>query len=92
MFTKEAYKSDIKLGEKYRDDQTGIEGTASSVHFYQYGCERVTLEAVIDKKIEEYTFDAPRLVHIETERRATTERTGGPERFTDSGKNLGARA
>lgn len=87
MFTKEQYKSDIKLGERYRDDQTGIEGVASSLHFYQYGCERVTLEAVIDKKIEEYSFDAPRLTHIATERRATTDRTGGPEKFADSGRS-----
>lgn len=45
MFTN-SFKSDIKLGERYKDTQTGIEGTATAVSFYQYGCERVNLEAV----------------------------------------------
>lgn len=76
----EKYKSDIQLGEKYRDSQTGIEGTATAVTFHQYGCERVMLEAVVQGKIEEYGFDAPRLVHIATQRQAQTTRTGGPEK------------
>jgi hypothetical protein len=73
------YASDVKLGEKYRDPQTGIEGTSTSIHFYQYACERVTLEVVTpDGKLEEYTFDSPRLENVATKKRATTTRTGGP--------------
>lgn len=86
---KQKYASDIKLGERYLDKQTGIEGVAASVHFYQFGCERVTLEAVVQGKIEEYSFDAPRLTHKETDITATTTRTGGPDKFADGGKNLG---
>lgn len=78
--SKQTYKTDIKLGEKYRDDQTGIEGTATAVIFFQYGCERADLETVVNGKIETYGFDAPRLTHVETEKRATTKRTGGPAR------------
>ncbi|QIN79641.1 hypothetical protein GBA65_15150 [Rubrobacter marinus] len=74
------YGSDIVLGERYRDEQTGIEGTAISVHFYQHACERVALELVVDRKIEEYVFDAPRLTHIESGKKAETEKTGGPDR------------
>lgn len=77
---RQSYKTDIKLGEKYRDDQTGIEGIATVVSFYQHACERVTVETVIDRKIEEYAFDAPRLTHVDTSVRATTTRTGGPDR------------
>lgn len=77
---KTPYETDVRLGERYIDKQTGIEGTATVVSFYQHGCERVNLEAVVNGKIEEYGFDAPRLTHIATGRQATTERTGGPER------------
>lgn len=77
---KESYKTDIKLGEKYRDSQTGIEGAATAVTFHQYGCERVMIEAVVAGKIEEYGFDAPRLVHVATQQQARTTRTGGPEK------------
>jgi hypothetical protein len=75
----ESYGSDVKLGERYRDPQTGIEGVATSIHFYQYACERVTLEMVAkDGELKEYTFDAPRLENAATGERARTERTGGP--------------
>lgn len=75
----EKYASDIKLGVKYRDPQTGIEGTATSIHFYQYACERTTLELRLpDGNLAEYTFDSPRLVSVETGERARSERTGGP--------------
>lgn len=72
------YGTDIELGKRYRDPQTGVEGTATAVTFYQYACERVMIETVVAGKIEEYGFDAPRLVNLETQKRAKTERTGGP--------------
>lgn len=77
---KVAYRTDIKLGERYRDDQTGVEGVAVSVGFFQHACERVTLERVsdFDRKIEEYTFDAPRLTHVTTGLTARATKTGGP--------------
>lgn len=78
------YETDIILGEKYRDEQTGIEGTATAVYFYQHGCERVCLENVNrDGELKEYAFDAPRLVHIATGKQATTTRTGGPAKGAD---------
>lgn len=75
---KTKYESDIVLGEKYRDTQTGIEGTAVMIGFYQHACERVVIETVVAGKIEEYGFDAPRMVHVETGQQAATEKTGGP--------------
>lgn len=80
------YKSDIQLGEKYRDEQTGYEGTAVAIYFYQHACERVSLECfdATTKKVIDTVFDSPRLTHIESGKKATTSRTGGPERGTGS--------
>jgi hypothetical protein len=79
---KETYKTDIKLGEKYRDEQTGIEGTATAIYFFQHACERVQLERInsMDAKLEEMVFDAPRLTHVASGLKAMTTRTGGPAR------------
>jgi hypothetical protein len=74
---KQKYATDVELGKRYRDPQTGIEGVATAVTFYQYACERVTIETVIAGKIEEYVFDAPRLVAVDTGERARATRTGG---------------
>ena len=76
------YLSDIKLGEKYREERSGIEGTATAISFYEFACERVTIEHFNKSKgeIQEYTFDAPRLTHVETGQKAKTEKTGGPDR------------
>ena len=83
------YRSDIVLGDRYVDKQTEIEGTATAIHFYQHGCERVTLETVVAGKIEEYGFDAPRLTHVASGVTATTTKTGGPERHSDTRRHTG---
>lgn len=76
------YQSDIVLGERYIDQQTGMEGVATAIYFFQYACERVTLETydAERKEVKEATFDAPRLINMETGKKATTERSGGPSR------------
>lgn len=77
-----AFRSDITLGEEYEDTQTGYRGIATSIHFYQHACERITLEAYEKKtkEIREMTFDAPRLVNVRSGQRARTDKTGGPAR------------
>lgn len=75
---KHKYESDIVLGERYIDKQTGVEGVATGLHFFQFGCERVTLEVYAAAKLEEYSFDAPRLTSVKTGETATVSRTGGP--------------
>ncbi len=80
---RETYKSDIVLGGRYRDKQTGVEGHATALHFYQHACERVTLEAVSGKTgdLMEYGFDAPRLVAVKApDIPVRQQRTGGPAR------------
>jgi hypothetical protein len=85
------YISDIVLGDEYEDTQTAFRGIATAIYFYQYGCERVQIEA-FDKKasdIRSLAFDAPRLRHVESGKVAKVTRTGGPgngaERRSDAG-------
>lgn len=76
------YATDIELGKKYRDERNGIEGTAVAVAFYEFACERVTIEHYNATKGEmvEYTFDAPRLTAVDTGKTAIVTKTGGPDR------------
>ena len=38
------FRSDVVMGDRYRDPLTGFEGVATGVTFYLHACERVTLE------------------------------------------------
>lgn len=82
------FQTDVQLGERYSDEQTGIEGTAVSIHFYQFACERVAIETVIEGKIIEYYFDAPRLTHVESGKVVKVKKTGGPDRSVPSGRGV----
>jgi len=84
--SKTKYQSDIVLGEKYVDKQTGLEGVATAIYFFQHGCERVTIETfdTVQKQIREQTFDAPRLTHVASGRTARVTRTGGPDKSVDA--------
>jgi hypothetical protein len=86
------YTSDIVLGDKYRDTQTMFEGVATAIYFYQYGCERVQLETYdpASKEIKSISFDAPRLLHINTGKVATVTRTGGPGNGREARDDRGA--
>jgi hypothetical protein len=76
-----SYSSDIILGETYRDEQTGYQGIATSVTFFQHACERVCIESfdAERKRVIEAVFDAPRLTHLASGRKAKSEKTGGPQ-------------
>lgn len=71
-------KSDVTLGEKYRDPLTGFEGVAVAVTFYLHACERVALEFIKDGALKCEYFDAPRLEHVASGKALRTTRTGGP--------------
>lgn len=86
------YTSDIIVGDEYEDTQTAFKGIATAIYFYQYGCERVNLEA-FDKKnqdIRSLTFDAPRLRHVKSGKVATVTRTGGPGNGNEARRDAGA--
>lgn len=76
-----SFPSDIVTGERYRDNQTGFEGVATSVTFFQHACERVCLETYDTerKQVIEAVFDAPRLTNIDTGHTARVTKTGGPQ-------------
>jgi hypothetical protein len=78
---KHTYKSDLKLGEKYRDKTTGLEGHLIAIHLYEHACERGSLRYVDSQRnVQEVSFDAPELVLVKTGEPVRTTRTGGPER------------
>lgn len=78
---KHTYKTDLQLGEKYRDKTTGMEGHLVAIHLYEHACERGSLRYVNGQQdVMEATFDAPELVHVKTGEAAQTTRTGGPDR------------
>ena len=88
------FNSDVVLGEKYRDSQTGFEGIATAIYFFQYGCERVQLEQ-LDKKtldIRSITFDAPRLINQRTGIAPVVKKTGGPGNPDEGRARIDARS
>lgn len=75
------YRSDLKLGERYEDQKTGVSGHLTALHFYEHACERATLRFVNkDGEIIDSTFDAPELIHVESRKPVSSARPGGPER------------
>lgn len=75
------FRSDLRLGEKYRDKTTGIEGHLVAVHFYEHACERGTVRYVNGQRdVTEASFDAPELVRVATGVTATATKPGGPAR------------
>lgn len=75
------FKSEIVLGEKYRDTSSGFEGNAESVHFYRHGCERVSLRGLnAQGDVVSFSFDAPELEQVKTGRKVKLleRKTGGP--------------
>jgi acetyl-CoA carboxylase carboxyltransferase component len=80
---KRTYKSDLQLGEKYRDKTTGLAGHCVAIHFYEHACERATLRYVDSQQnVQEVSFDAPELVLVATGETARATKTGGPARAT----------
>jgi hypothetical protein len=71
------YKSDIKVGKRYVDDQTSLEGIVTSLVFFQHGCERACLEVVDGKDIKEVYFDVGRLTEVDTGKKAFARDPGG---------------
>jgi hypothetical protein len=78
---KTKYKTDLKLGEKYRDQTTGTEGHLVAIHFYEHGCERGTLRFLDKNNVPlEMSFDAPELVSVASGEVCRAVKTGGPAR------------
>jgi hypothetical protein len=77
----QTYKSDLELGELYRDDKTKLEGHLVAISFFEHACERGTIRYTNGQgDVKESTFDAPELTLVKTGAKATTKKTGGPDR------------
>jgi hypothetical protein len=71
----------IELGQKYQDEITGFEGTATARTDYLYGCVRVCLEGKGgDGEPQEWVFDEQRLVQVDGGRPVATATSGGSRR------------
>jgi hypothetical protein len=81
-FTKgrETYRSDIILGEQYREKSTGLVGKATAVFFFEHACERVSLRYIHDGDLKEATFDAPEVELVSTGKTPVQQKSGGPSR------------
>lgn len=81
-FTKgsEHYRSDVILGETYREKSTGVKGKAVALAFFEHACERVTLRYLHDGEIKEASFDAPEVELVRTRETPVQQATGGPAR------------
>lgn len=72
------YESDIVLGGKYRDRQTGFEGVAVVISFHQHSCERVVVEGKAEGgDIKAFEFDAVRLASLDDKTPAYEKPTTG---------------
>lgn len=67
-----AYTSDVVLGRRYRDEQTGFTGTAIYVTFHQHSCERVALETFHDGELKAYEFDTARVIELDEKGKPVT--------------------
>lgn len=63
------FRSEIKLGDTYRDTITDFEGVATDIAFNINKCNRIYLQpkASKGKMMDGSWFDAPTLMHVATE-------------------------
>lgn len=71
------YTSEVTVGGKYRDKNTGVEGQAVMIEFHLHSCERVVLEFVKDGELKQYVFDAVRLELVEEPEEAYVKPSSG---------------
>jgi hypothetical protein len=88
---KHKYESDIIVGDLYRDKKTNVEGHATAITFFENSCERVSLMVKLPSgEIKDYGFDAADLIHVESEKEATVDKPGGPEKGVSHVRPTGA--
>ena len=82
----------VNLGDEVKDTVSGFTGIAIAKHSYLEGCDRISIQPVIDKdgKLpDSVTFDEPSLKCIKSQkvkRSATRSNPGGPEKYADTGR------
>lgn len=91
----------INLGDKVKDNVSGFQGIAVAKHSYLEGCDRFSIQPPIDKdgKLPSCeAFDEPQLkvikageITVEYSKRMKTKKPGGPEKYSDPGKEVASR-
>lgn len=75
------FSTQLVLGERYRDTNTGFEGKCVSISFFEHGCERCGIRGMNKQgDIVEYAFDAPEVELCATNVpvQVIEAKTGGP--------------
>lgn len=96
-----SYTGDVELADKVRDRVSKFEGVAVARHIYLNGCDRISVQPIVDKKDtalpDSKAFDAPQLEVIKREyikyETSTEERRriGGPSKFMPEMKESSGR-
>lgn len=77
-------KTDIVFGDKYREKNTGFVGAATAVYFFEHGCTRVNLMALVDGDVKEFVFDEQALIHVNSDKAVESQARVGGSRHTPS--------
>lgn len=73
----------VKLGDTVRDTILGYKGVVTSITEYLYACRRIGIELKgHEGKLEEFTFDEPRLEVIKSMEPEPKPRRNGGDRPT----------
>ena len=81
----------INLGDLVKDTVTGFKGIAVSRHSYLNGCDRISVQPIINKEgnhPDSVTFDEPQLSVLKKQKISLGQKiTGGTDKYIDEGKN-----
>ena len=86
----------VQLGDKVKDTVSGFIGIAVSKHTYLQGCDRISVQPLIDKEgklPEVQAFDEPQLEVLKPKKviRKKGNKPGGPMPYKDSPKTIPGR-
>jgi hypothetical protein len=80
----------VILGDVVKDKISGFKGVAVSRHSYLNGCDRISVQPLVDKKgkiSESVTFDEPQLKTIAKQKGLIgSKKTGGTDKYMDEGR------
>jgi len=84
----------VTLGDLVKDKVSGFKGIAVSRHSYLNGCDRISVQPLVEKKtgkhLDSCTFDEPQLVVLSTKQTKELQGkriTGGTDKYSDEGRN-----
>jgi len=80
----------VTLGDKVKDKISGFSGIAVSRHSYLNGCDRISVQPIVDKKgkhPDSMSFDEPQLKVLKKRvGKIGNRKVGGPSKYMDEGR------